>query len=69
MILFLEDHEAAGKKDAYPLRKTLVNDLSIKSIISYVYKSHWGIERKKIVLLIEKTVNDRVHIINGVTNA
>lgn len=65
MILFFADNEVAGKEKMYSLRKSFVEDMAIKSIISF----EWGIKKSKtIVLLIEKRIHNIVHIENRISN-
>lgn len=69
MIFFMDENDAAGiDNDTYSFRKLVAEDMSIKSIISYEYKDEWlSVVREKIVLLIEKTTHESVHVENGVT--
>lgn len=69
MILFFADNEVAGKEKMYSLRKSFVEDMAIKSIISFEHESIWGIKKSKtIVLLIEKGIHNIVHIENRISN-
>lgn len=69
MILFLEDRKAAGKEgETYDIRKTVVGDRAVKSVISFEYKDMWlSVNRVKIALILEKNTHDTVHIKNGIT--
>ena len=69
MIIFMDERNAAGEKgETYDIRKAVVDDQSIKSIISFEYKDMWlNVNRVKIALLVEKKVHDTVHIENGIT--
>jgi len=68
MILFLDVRNAAGQSGGtYDIRKAVVDDQSIKSIISFKYKDMWlNVNRVKVALLIEKKAHDTVHIENGI---
>ena len=69
MILFMDDRSAAGQSgDTYDIRKAVVDDQNIKSIISFEYKDMWlNVNSVKIALLIEKKAHNTVHIENGIT--
>lgn len=67
MILFLDDRNAAGQSgETYEIRKSLVHDRSIKSIISFECDDVLRNKIEKIALLVEKKVHDTVHIENGI---
>ena len=69
MIIFMDERNAAGEKgETYDIRKAVVDNQSIKSIISFEYKDMWlNVNRVKIALLVEKKIHDTVHIENGIT--
>ena len=69
MILFMDDSDAAGNcGNTYDIRKLIVEEQSIKSIISFEYNDLWlNVNRKNIAVIIEKKVHDIVHVRNGIT--
>ncbi|MBR6936332.1 MAG: ATP-binding protein [Prevotella sp.] len=70
LILFMNERDAAGEKgDTYDIRKAIVDDKAIKSVISFEYKDMWlNVSRVKIALLVEKQVHETVHIKNCITD-
>lgn len=69
MILFMDDSDAAGNcGNTYDIRKLIVEEQSIKSIISFEYNDMWlNVNRKNTAVIIEKKVHDIVHVRNGIT--
>ena len=69
MILFMDDSDAAGNcGNTYDIRKLIVEEQSIKSIISFEYNDMWlNVNRNKIAVIIEKKVYDIVHVRDGIT--
>ena len=69
MILFFDKYDAARVKEGTDeIRKMVVEDLSVESIISFEYKDMLlDTDGEMIVLLIEKSAHDIVHIENGIT--
>ena len=67
MILFMDKNYAAGEDNpTYGIRKKLVEDHAIKSIISFEYTDdEYNVQEEEIVLIIEKSAQESVHIKNG----
>ncbi len=68
IILFMDKNEAAGQiGETYGIRKIVVEDKAIKSIIYFDYMdSLLSIKREKVVLIIEKKHHEKVHVKNGI---
>ena len=69
MILFMDNSDAAGNcGNTYDIRKLIVEEQSIKSIISFEYNDMWlNVNRKNTAVIIEKKVYDIVHVRDGIT--
>ena len=67
IVVFLDSTDSTGKGDlTYEIRKMLVNEHSIKSIMSYECENAvLGLKEQKIALIIEKKSHDMVQINNG----
>ena len=69
MILFMDEGDAAGNcGNTYDIRKLIVEEQSIKSIISFEYNDMWlNVNRKNTAVIIEKKAHDIVHVRDGIT--
>ena len=70
MILFMNERDAAGMGgDTYDIRRFLVEDCAIRSIISFEYEDRLFGTNIKIAVLAEKSAHNTVHIKNNITGA